>query len=184
MFFHQMRILAPSQHMNSGLSCPKCGCTYLIERVIQTLSGTVGFCATCGTQSEVPLPRITKKLIYLDQWFLSAACLESDMSHAREEVRLCEKLQTLKAQQKVYLVISDIHSRETAGIPEEQKSRRAMLWDFANGLADGCIGSSWPEVFAEQQRRGSSSQRNWSRFLHRIWACRIPTSFELACKFR
>ena len=84
---------------------------------------------------------------------MSAACLRAGKSNSETEVRILAKLQTLKAQQKIVLVVSDVHSRETSAIPDQFVDNREKLWKFQNDLADGRIAVDWEEVFIAQQRR-------------------------------
>lgn len=69
------------------------------------------------------------------------------------ERRLLHKLQELKLQQKIFVVVSDIHSRETSAIPDKYTEYRTKLWQFQNTLANGNIAGNFFDVFAAQTRR-------------------------------
>ena len=100
------------------------------------------------------LPTIRKKLIYLDQSFLSNICLttEGSIDH-KITTNLFSKLSTLTSTHKIYLVISDIHSSETTGINVQHADKRKKLWQFQNHLAHGEIAGDWEDVFIAQHRR-------------------------------
>jgi len=133
--------------------CPDCGNALPTQNILQSRESDKarGRCSHCDKWVLIQLPSIRKKLVYLDQSFLSAACLDADTS--KIEVRLLSKLKELKDQQKVFLVISDIHSRETSAIPDEHDEDRRALWMFQNDLADGKISGDWRDVFVAQHRR-------------------------------
>lgn len=138
--------------MDSNFICAHCGRVLAVNRVLQTRERTRGHCSKCDQWTDISLPTVRKKLIYLDQSFLSAVCLESEAKPG-PEARLLRKLENLKAQQKIFLVVSDIHSLETSAIPVDHAEKRKKLWQFQNALADGKISNGWAEVFIAQQRR-------------------------------
>lgn len=137
------------------ITCPHCGNTLPIENIIQDREpGRVrGRCKLCKIWIPISLPSIRKKLVYLDQSFLSAACLEADNSNSKNEVRILSKLTELKARQRIFVVVSDVHSRETSAIPDEYTGNRRKLWQFQNNLADGNISVDCVEIFVAQWRR-------------------------------
>jgi hypothetical protein len=110
------------------------------------------------------LPSIHKKLVYLDQSFLSAAYLETDKPTSQNEARILSKLTKLKARQRIFVVVSGVHSRETSAIPDEHVGKRRALWQFQNDLADGSISVDWDEVFVAQWRRMLANQDNINLF--------------------
>lgn len=96
------------------------------------------------------------RLIYLDQSVLSSlvGAGNTPTPEFQDVCRiLCLKLRLLKAQGQVKIVISDIHSRETAAIPDEHADQRERAWKEMNELADSAIANDWLEVFIAQQRR-------------------------------
>ena len=148
------------------INCPRCGYTLPTQNILQEHStdNAIGFCFQCNEQFQVPIPSIRKKLVYLDQSFLSAACLETDNPNSQNEVHILAKLTELKALQKIFVVVSDVHSRETSAIPDEYIEDRKKLWQFQNELADGNIANDWEEVFVAQWRRILTDQDNSNLF--------------------
>lgn len=95
-----------------------------------------------------------KKIVYLDQSLLSAAYLNGSI----HELSILEKVSHLKLQQKIYVIISDVHVRETSAIPDGYAENRKKLWLLQNNLANGNICAGLEEVFIAQQRRTILSQ--------------------------
>ena len=125
-----------------------------MERILQSKEDSRGHCLQCHAWFLVELPKVKKKLIYIDQSLMSDLFRVNDGTPQWELVqRILRKLQRLKELQKVFLVVSDIHSAETSAIPEEYAGQRDSLWRFQNSLADGKISGNWHDVFVAQQRR-------------------------------
>lgn len=86
----------------------------------------------------------------------------------REFQNLCQmlarKLLLLKLQSKVRIVISNIHCRETAGIPDEHVEQQERAWKAMNQLVDGVIANDWIDVFVAQQRRSLMHPEECSDF--------------------
>lgn len=148
------------------ITCPHCGNTLPIENILQDkkTGKARGRCSQCKKWIQILLPSIRKKLIYLDQSFLSAACLEADKPTSQNEVRILSKLTELKARQRIFVVVSDVHSRETSAIPDEHTGNRKKLWQFQNELADGSISCDYDEVFVAQWQRMLADQDNSNFF--------------------
>lgn len=148
------------------ITCPHCGNTLPVQNILQDREPgkARGRCKKCKIWVPILLPSIRKKLIYLDQSFLSAVCLEADKPDSQNEVRILSKLTELKARQRVFVVVSDVHSRETSAIPDEYVGNRKDLWQFQNDLADGIISVDWDEVFVAQWRRILANQDNSNSF--------------------
>lgn len=144
------------------ITCPRCGNTLPIENISQDrkTGKARGRCSQCKIWIPILLPSIRKKLVYLDQSFLSAAFLEADKPNSQNEMRILPKLKELKVRQRVYVIVSDVHSRETSAIPDKYVGNRKELWQFQNDLADGNIADDWSEVFVTQQRRILADQDN------------------------
>lgn len=133
------------------LNCPSCGNEVGKERIVKSAKA---HCPYCRTWFLIELPTVEKKLIYIDQSLMSDFCAANDDTQRGNLIlRILGKLEQLKALQKVFLVVSDIHSAETAGIPREHAEQSARLWAFQNNLADGHIAGNWSDVFIAQQRR-------------------------------
>lgn len=142
----------------SGLDfiCPHCGNTVGVNRIVQDrrTGKARGHCLRCKRWIPFQLPSIRKKLVYLDQSFLSDLCLGAEKT-AHDPIlnSLFSKLQKLKAMNRIALVISDVHCLETSAINEQYAENRKKLWQFQNALADGKIAANWTEVFVAQHRR-------------------------------
>jgi len=148
------------------ITCPHCGNTLPVANILQDrkTGNARGRCQQCKIWVPILLPSIRKKLVYLDQSFVSAACLEADSTNSQNEVRILSKLTELKTRQRIFVVVSDVHSRETSAIPDEYVGNRKTLWQFQNDLADGSIAVDWDEVFVAQWRRILADQDNSNFF--------------------
>ena len=134
-----------------GVHCPSCGNEVGTVRIVKNAKG---HCLRCRAWFLIELPIVKKKLVYLDQSLMSEFCQSDDRTESGKRARsVFDKLQQLKALQKVFLVVSDIHSAETAGFPSEHADQSKRLWKFQNNLADGHIAGNWCDVFIAQQRR-------------------------------
>lgn len=144
---------------STGVSCPRCGSPVGVHRIIQSnRNETRGHCAQCGTVFVIELPVVRKKMVYLDQSLLSQFSSFADSpDEGQIEQRILRKLQQLKDRQRICIVVSDIHSAETAAFPQEYADQRDKLWQFQNTLADGRISGSWCDVFIAQQHRALSA---------------------------
>lgn len=117
--------------------------------------------------AELVSPRsvssVKKRLVYLDQSFLSDMCFRGECTTSKPILeRLFSKLQILKAMSKIALVVSDIHCRETSDFPWQYADRMEKLWQFQNSLAEGRIAANWAEVFVAQHRRMLSERDSYS----------------------
>lgn|SRR6185369_2400584 len=138
------------------LNCPHCGNIVDSNHKLQNrrVHESRGHCLRCGISFPLQFRSSRKRLIYLDQSFLSDVFLTTERSDHYETVtRLFSKLNKLKTLKKVFLVISDIHCVETTGIHEQHSEKRKGLWQFQNQLADGAISGDWADVFVSQHRR-------------------------------
>lgn len=133
--------------------CPHCGLDLYAGDIVQSSKKDEvwGHCSQCKTWIPFQLPSIRKKLVYLDQSFLSDICDAANDEGI--EKRLLRKLQELKRQQRIFLVVSDIHSSETSAIPDKYVEKRRKLWQLQNALANGSIAGNFYDVFAAQSRR-------------------------------
>lgn len=99
-------------------------------------------------------PSRSKRVVYLDQSFLTDMCFRGEGTPSSPILkRLFLKLQDLKAINKIVLVVSDIHCRETSDFPGQYADRMERLWQFQNGLVDGRIAANWEDVLVAQHRR-------------------------------
>ena len=104
---------------------------------------------------------IRKKLVYLDQSFLSSAV---DGTLNSSAAPILTKFLDAVSRQRIYIVVSDVHSRETAAIDEEYEEKMKVIWKFANGLAHGNIANDWHGIFIAQHRRMLSGDGNANVF--------------------
>ncbi|MGZ0018559.1 hypothetical protein [Nitrosomonas sp. wSCUT-2] len=137
------------------IKCSYCNEILPIANILQDrrTGKAKGFCLQCREWTFISLSSIRKQIIYLDQSFLSAACLEAEKTSSQNEVRIHSKLMELKRRQRVFVIVSDIHSRETSAIADNYAENRNKLWEFQNDLADGSIACDWDEIFVAQWRR-------------------------------
>jgi NAD-dependent SIR2 family protein deacetylase len=156
---------------SAGVSCPHCGSVVGADRIIQSNSNeTKGSCQKCRQWFAIDLPVVRKKLVYLDQSLLSEFCRSADSHNEGQiEQRILRKLQKLKDRQKVFIVVSDIHSAETAAFPQEYADQRDKLWQFQNTLADGQISGNWSDVFIAQQLRALAAPDFSRRHARIFW---------------
>lgn len=118
---------------------------------------------TADLVSPRSVSSVKKRLVYLDQSFLSDMCFRGECTTSKPILeRLFSKLQILKAMSKIALVVSDIHCRETSDFPGQYADRMEKLWQFQNSLADGRIAANWAEVFVAQHRRMLSERDSYS----------------------
>ncbi len=168
------------------IECSCCGYAVPIENIIQNQKSgkTRGFCSHCKRWFPILLPSIRKKLIYLDQWFFSAVCIEADKLDSQHALRLFSKLQKLKKQQKIFVVTSEIHSRETSAISEEYVENREKLWQLQNDLANGFIAPNSEEVFVTQWRRILTNQASRDSFPTADIGLVNPHQFEIGARIQ
>jgi hypothetical protein len=132
--------------------CPYCACFQHAGLVKSLKKDEVrGLCSQCKKWVHLKLPPILKKLVYLDQSILKEMCFSANEEGI--EKRLFHKLQKLKQLQKIFLVISDIHSSETSAFPDKYPEKMRKLWQFQNSLANGNVAGNFYDVFTAQTRR-------------------------------
>ncbi|TSA43922.1 hypothetical protein D4R49_01475 [bacterium] len=135
-------------------ACPSCGNVFPIERITagRSSSEAIGHCAFCKAATQILLPEKHKKLVYLDQSFISDAwdAMHSGSTNSLEH-QIFTRLAALRERQNILIVVSDIHSLETSAIPDSAK--RSGVWEFANHLSTGNIAGTWDDIYLLQQRR-------------------------------
>lgn len=89
--------------------CPSCGAknSYGNSSVRPTFLWRG--CQSCKHNEKIPLPKITKKIIYLDQYFFSSAFKEND----ERFLEVATKVERLKHLQLLIAPYSSIHEDET-----------------------------------------------------------------------
>jgi len=89
--------------------CPHCGQSSNYGNVSVAQSILQRGCSACGNWERIPLPRLKKKIIYLDQFFLSHAFREQQ----KDFVEAAKRLRSLANKQLVVCPWSTIHEFET-----------------------------------------------------------------------
>jgi hypothetical protein len=163
-------------------ACPQCKTVFPHQRIIQNRNSgaAMAVCEGCRTSTRIILPEVSKKLVYLDQSFLSDVLPAEDSSNPCDiRFRILQKLLSLKARQKIFVVVSDVHFAETAAIPIGRDEKRRRLLTFQNQLADGAIASDVAEVFVHQQRRKLSDPLGSESFSLSDIGLKDPFRFKL-----
>ena len=114
----------------SNEPCPKCGQRGKYGRVHVTGNRLLRGCNACGHKEFVPLPRLRKRVIYLDQHFLSHAFRRK----IQPFVDAANKIQYLAAKQMVVCPWSEVHEIESHIWGD---TRAADLWKFIKRSARG-----------------------------------------------
>jgi len=138
------------------IACPQCSTVFQQHGIIQSRNSAeaTALCKCCSRTTRITLPELPKKLVYLDQSFLSDVLPSGAQDNPQDiKQRILHKLLELKARQQIFIVVSDIHFAETAAISDEWIEKRRRLLSFQNELADGSIAADVLEIFTRQQRR-------------------------------
>ena len=137
---------------NDRFFCPSCNNDLILVPFATQVKNDIAFikCKNCGETIQIALPIITKKLIYLDQWFVSDLAEESSFILCREIIL---KIHRLAMMQRVYVVTSDINAKETAAISEKYSAKKKKTWDKFNSLAGGHVAKDATDVLVQQYKR-------------------------------
>ncbi|ESS73966.1 hypothetical protein MGMO_8c01030 [Methyloglobulus morosus KoM1] len=162
---------------NLNFICYKCQASLSTANILlnKNKNEARGRCAKCNIWTTFPLPEIKKKLIYLDQSFFSDIYSETVKEDLNQ--RLKEKLLLLRQKQKIFLVVSDIHSYETSNIPEQHSKQKTEQWKFQNSMADGCIAGNFDNVVIAQTRRMLLEKNSFETFPHTDIGLKNPHQF-------
>lgn len=109
-------------------NCPGCGAVNTFGNIDVRSCYVSRGCFHCRYHEKLPLPKIKKAIIYLDQFFYSHAFRESD--HLDKELQ--ELIQQAASNQLLVAPYSSIHEDET-----NQWSRRNELMDFIKAASRG-----------------------------------------------
>jgi len=93
-------------------------------------------CLSCLRVFNLTLPKLSKPIIFLDQWFLSNL-FENDHSERAEAI--VDKIERLKFLQRVVVVASDTDASETTQIPEDRMQKRDSIWSKVVDLSESNI---------------------------------------------
>lgn len=120
---------------NDNFFCPHCKDELCAKIIHDVKNDTITIhCGKCYQTIDISLPRICKKLIYLDQWFVSNITDDKKRDYC---LRLLDKIEQLIHFQKVFVISSDTHARETAKIIIDEKQN--TIWEKINSLSMGQI---------------------------------------------
>src|SRR4051794_9920251 len=103
--------------------CPKCGKVGQFGNVNVSHDTLLRGCNSCGARVRIPLPQLRKKVLYLDQSFLSIAFKDKDARYVQAAMRIAD----LTHRQLLVCPRSHIHEIETNLWKADSK---AALWDF------------------------------------------------------
>ncbi|MFZ1428112.1 MAG: hypothetical protein WAS21_15225 [Geminicoccaceae bacterium] len=110
--------------------CPKCGSTGRFGNVHVVKDILIRGCNACGVRMKTHLPHLHKKVLYLDQSFLSLAFKDKDARYVEAVRRIAD----LTHRQLLVCPRSDIHEHETH---LWQADSKAALWNFVKRTARG-----------------------------------------------
>lgn len=91
--------------------CPACGRTNAIGCISVRSDHVHRGCISCRYREDIPLPRLQKKVLYLDQCFFSRAFRQSAMS--KKYIDAVARLKELTQRQVLVVPYSSVHEDET-----------------------------------------------------------------------
>ncbi len=145
--------------------CPECDQVLLLGWTTLKLKNSptaFGKCEKCRKSLRFRLPKLDKKLIYLDQsvWSNLFEVREARLDSKSQDwrVRLLSKLHQIKRLHKGHLCLSEYHVLETAA--RELEEKRKAHFAFVNTLADGVIYGDLGDTFEADLYRLLSEQPN------------------------
>lgn len=131
-----------------NFTCPFCNKELKVQILLSSENISFCCCCSCREKFSIYLPKLTKKLIYLDQWFVSNI---SDPDKYEYYTELIENIEKLIGLQKVFVVTSDVHAKETSNIPKHSKQN--IIWGKFNSLACGIIVKDTNDILLQQYKR-------------------------------
>lgn len=143
--------------------CPCCSKSFYFKINKKIDSIILGQCSECKNNLKIVLPKLTKKLVYLDQWFVSN--LFNEKTGVQFE-KLINKLENLVSLQKIVVIVSPVHVGETANITFTEKQR--LIWGKFNSLSKGEISKNKQDIYVSQSKRmilGEEEMFLWSDIL-------------------
>ena len=154
--------------VSDKFTCPFCKDDLDIVILKSLESKVYVICKKCKKNFIIIPPKTKKELIYLDQWFISNLYSDSLVNDKLKYYEsLIEKLEELVRLQRIYIVTSDIHARETSKFQISDKQK--IVWDKFNSLAKGNIAKHGNDIFLAQYKRILLNQKeefHWSDILH------------------
>ena len=136
--------------------CPSCGAENSFGNVAVRKNSVVQGCLLCQRQSELWLPEIQKKVIYLDQFFFSSALRGEDSRF----IAAAERIEKLCHFQLLVAPYSSVQEDEThqwrghAGLTKEQ------LMDFIKAASRG---AEFKKDYETHCLRNPNAWNGWRR---------------------
>jgi hypothetical protein len=145
-----------SRHLDEP--CPTCGVTGKYGNI--NVSGNIlnRACNNCRQWARYPLPDIRKKIIYLDQFFLSHAFRD----HEQPFIDAANRIKDMAARQLVVCPYSSVHTDETHLWRHEQQEN---LYKFIKQTARGYKFNEAYEIKQEQMHRSFDAFRSNSEII-------------------
>lgn len=117
-------------------ACPKCG-KHSFGNVSIGQQVLVRGCGNCPHLSYFPLPKIEKKILYLDQFFFSRA-FRNQASNANEKFSVAlERIESLASKQAIVTPLSAVHEDETYQWRGKDGMSSEDLMDFLKVTSKG-----------------------------------------------
>ena len=110
--------------------CPSCGNTGQYGNVSVSVNNLIRACNSCNRRETVHLPSLNKRILYLDQFFLSHAFRDNK----KEFVTATERIVFLSKKQLIACPWSWIHDLETH---QWRHSHKEKLWTFIKQISSG-----------------------------------------------
>lgn len=142
-------------------SCPKCGVSGMYGNVNIGRNILNRGCNNCKEWMRYPLPDIRKKIIYLDQFFLSHAFRDQEQPF----VDAANRIKDMASRQLVVCPYSSVHTDETHLWRHEQQEN---LYKFIKQTARGYKFNEAYEIKQEQMYRAFDAFRSESDVIQQI----------------
>jgi hypothetical protein len=113
--------------------CPECGGKKLFGNVFVRGNHVLRGCTSCKYRTKVWLPKIQKKILYLDQFFFSSAFRERDPRF----VKAAQRIRQVSALQLLVAPFSSIHEDETYQWRGYDDKNKEDLMEFIKTTARG-----------------------------------------------
>lgn len=140
-----------------GAPCPNCGVSGQYGNVNVGDNILNRGCNACGKWVRIPLPEVTKQIIYLDQFFLSHAFRKQEQPF----VEAAQRIRDLADRQLVVCPYSSVHTDETHLWRHDQQ---AELYEFIKRTARGYKFSEAYEIKQGQMHRSFDAFRTGANF--------------------
>jgi hypothetical protein len=131
-------------------ACPQCGRTGSYRNIGVGRNSLRRRCDSCKALVRIELPPTRKRVLYLDQFFLSNAFKNSDQRY----LAAASAITSLVQDQLLVCPWSDVHELETKLWPSD---RQQSLWSFIKRSAAGHKFSTQLQVHSQQLHRAFTS---------------------------